>query len=134
MAKTVNLQIDQGETWRWSFQWAAPDPASTAVVPLPPIPYVVLGGIAALQVREKYGSEVLLELSEFTGITLGVDGAVTIEFTDEQTDAMGATAIANRPRLKAKYDLEIEFTDGDRKRVCEGEITLSPNITRTVIL
>lgn len=132
MAKTVNLAIDQGETWRWSFVWASPDPASTDAAPLPPIPFDLTGATARLQVREKYGTPVLVELTtENSGIALnGSSGRIDIVFTDAQTDTLGASADPLKPRRKALYDLEVQFSSGDVRRVLEGAIAFDQNITR----
>lgn len=134
MAQTVNLNMNQGETWRWPFVWASQDPASTEAVPLPPIPFDFTGCTAALQVRERYGSPVLAELSLGSGISLNAGGEIVLEFTDVVTDALGATADPSKPRSKAKYDLEITFPSGDVRRVIQGAIILGSNITREVAL
>lgn len=130
MATTVNFNLDQGQTFRWSFIWAT----AGATPEAPVIPYVVTGCTARMQVRAKYGTEVLLELTtEDAGITLGpADGQVQLFITDEQTDALGSSEDPLKPRKIVKYDLEIVFPSGDVMRVIQGEITFDPNITREV--
>lgn len=132
MATTVNFNLDQGQTFHWSFIWATAGATSTD----PPVPYVVTGCTARMQVRAKYGTDVLVELTtENAGITLGpAAGQVQLLLTDEQTDMLGSSEDSLKPRKIVKYDLEIVFPSGDVTRVIQGEITFDPNITREVLV
>ena len=135
MAKTVNLNWLQGQTYRWGFVWARPDAASTPEAPLPAIPRELTGCTARMQIRSRYGAEVLLELTtENGGLTLGPDaGHITIYAADEQTDEVGATEDPLKSRTRARYDLEVIYPSGDVRRVIQGDLTISPNITREVV-
>lgn len=135
MATTANLRVLQGQTFRRTFTWSHADPASTADVPLPPVPYDLTGCTAKMQARQKYGTEVLLEFSsENGGLVLGTtDGLITIFASAVQTDALGATTDPLKARTRAVYDLEVTFPSGDVLRVIEGVITIEPNITRETV-
>jgi len=128
MAAVYPLTIDQGETLRLSMIYATPavDPATT------PTPIDLSGAVARMQIREKYGSPVLVEITtENHGVTItGPAGQIDLVLTDVQTDAIGVKEGSTRPRTSAVYDLEITLLSGDVKRVVEGQITINPNVTR----
>jgi len=128
MAGVYPLAIDQGETLRLSVVYATP-----AVEPeTEPTPIDLSGATARMQVREKYGSPVLAEITtENGGLTInGPTGEIELFLTDVQTDAIGVKDGLASPRLSAVFDLEVTFPSGDVKRVLEGPITIDPNITR----
>jgi hypothetical protein len=66
----------------------------------------------------------LLDLTTANGgIVLGdATGPVEIKLTDEQTAAITWAS--------AVYDLEIEFTNGEVRRLLQGAISVSPEVTR----
>jgi len=132
MAKTVSMLWLQGQTYRCAFVWARSNPESTEAAPLPPLPRDITGCTARMQLRAKYGTDVLLELTTENGglVVGGADGRIQIIASAEQTDALGVTDDPLKPRRSAKYDLELVWPSGDVTRVIEGDITLSPNITR----
>lgn len=128
MAGVLDLPIDQGETFRWAFVFAT----RPEVEGDPWVPVDLTGCTARMQVREKYGSEVLASVTtEDGGITLGgADGRVEVFLTDVQTDELGVKEGSTRPRTAASYDIELIFPSGDVKRLIQGAITIDPNITR----
>lgn len=128
MAKIVNLNLRQGETFRWS-------PVVLLAAPVegePQVPMDLVDCKARAQFREKYGKPVLAEIStEVGGIVVGPEeGRLHIVLTAEQTDALGATASAMKPRTAAVWDLEVEYPGGDVRRLFQGDVAISPNITR----
>lgn len=130
MATTANIRLNQGETFRWPFLLKIPGATSGALEPMP-----LTGCTGRMQVREKYGAPVLLDLSsENRGVVVSEDeeGRIDVVMTAEQTDTLGATANPLKPRLAAVYDLELTYPSGDVRRVIQGAITISPNITREV--
>lgn len=128
MAKIIDFPWVQGETYRRGFLCAVP----AAEPDDPPTPMDFDGCTARMQVREKYGTEVLLELTtENGGIEFGTEpGVLWLHLTAQQTDELGATADPLKPRKKARHDLEVEWPNGDVKRIWQGEVTIDPNITR----
>lgn len=134
MARTVDLHLLQGQTYRHTFVLQRPDPDSTEENPLPPLPLDTADCTARMQVRQKYGMPVLLELTtENGGLILDPDepGRLTIYMTAEQTDALGTTEDPLKPRSRLMYDVELVFPSGDVLRIMESEAsTIRRNITR----
>lgn len=130
MATTANIRLNQGETFRWPFLLKIPGGAPDVLEPMP-----LAGCTGRMQVREKYGAPVLLDLSSGNGgVVVSEDeaGRVDVVMTAEQTDRLGATSSPMKPRLAAVYDLELTYPSGDVRRIIQGAITISPNITREV--
>lgn len=134
MTTTANIRLNQGETFRWSFVvgTASSDPNVIE-------PWDLNGCTGRMQVREQYGTPVLLEIStENGGIVIGgtpdtpVMNQIDLLMTAEQTDKLGVTPVVTKPRRNAVYDLEITYPSGDVRRILQGGITISPNITREV--
>jgi hypothetical protein len=129
-----DLTIKQGETFRLSMLYALPptDGSTPTVDNVEPVD--LTGCTARMQVREKYGAPVLLELTtENGGLSLrGTEGWIDVLMTHEQTDELGnRPGERPRPRVQpALYDLEVTFPSGDVKRVVEGQIAFRSNITR----
>ncbi len=112
----VPLKIDQGGTFQKVVTWKAGTPAT---------PVDLTGCSALAHIRAKISSPTtLLELSTSDGtITLGDDaGTVTIAIDAETTAAITWT--------QAVYDLEIYFPDGTVRRLLNGSVTVSPEVTR----
>lgn len=117
MAKPAkrNLLIFQGGTFTDVITWRAGSP---------PEPVDLTGCSARMQVRADVTSdEVLLDLSTGAGITLG--GA-----TGRVTTHIHATDTAALTWAEGVYDLEIEFGDGTVRRLTEGMVRVSPEVTR----
>ena len=116
MAGKLNLTIEQGATFTKRLTWKAGSPSA---------PVDLSGCTARMQVRAKISdTAVLLELTtENDGITLGDEaGTIDLSVTAEQSAAITWKG--------GVYDLEIEFADGVVKRLVEGSITVSPEVTR----
>ena len=131
MARTTNLNLRQGETFRWSPSFETPG----ATVGDPGVPVDFVGVLEARsQFRQAYGTEVLAEMTlENGGIVVGPEpGQLHLLLTDAQTDALGATASLRKPRTAAVWDLEVVFPSGDVRRLLQGAVAISPNITREV--
>lgn len=128
MARNIDFPWVQGETYRRGFLCAVPG----ADVDDPNVPMDFSGCSARMQVREKYGTEVLLELTtENGGIEFtGEPGVLWLYVSAEQTDELGVTADPLKPRKRAKHDLEVVYPNGDVKRIWQGDVSLDPNITR----
>lgn len=132
MAAVYPLVMDQGETFRLMLTYALPPEVEGGDY----VPIDLTGATGHMQVRERYGAPVLAEATtDNGGITIdGPAGTITLVLTAVQTDAIGAREGSTRPREKAVYDLEIVLANGDVKRVIQGELTISPNITRSAVV
>jgi hypothetical protein len=114
----VNLKIDQGATFSKLVTWKT-GPALLAV------PVDITGCTARMHARGKIAdAATLLDLTTANGgiVLGGAAGTVEIKLTDEQTAAITWAA--------AVYDLEIEFADGTVRRLLQGSISVSPEVTR----
>lgn len=135
MTAIVLLQITQGETYRRTLLYATPPLDGSAPTAQNVVPIDITGCTARMQVRDKYGAPVLLELStDASGglsIPVGADGRILLEMTAAQTDALGAKG-ATKARESAVYDLELTYPSGDVARVVQGSVAFDPNITRTL--
>lgn len=113
----LNLKIDQGATFSKLVTWKV-GPAPGTVVDL-------TGCTARMHARQKItDASVLLDLTtENGGIVIGGSGG-TVEIK------IPATQTAGIKWTGAVYDLEIEFPNGDVRRLLQGSISVSPEVTR----
>lgn len=112
-----NITIIQGATLRDVTTWKAGTPA---------VPVDLTGCTARMQVRAKIDStDTLLNLTtENGGINLGgTAGTVTV--------FLSATATAALTWKSGVYDLEVQFGNGDVRRLLAGSVAVSPEVTRT---
>lgn len=112
-----NITIIQGATLRDVTTWKAGTPA---------VPVDLTGCTARMQVRAKIDSaDTLLNLTtENGGIILGgTAGTVTV--------FLSATATAALTWKSGVYDLEVQFGNGDVRRLLAGSVAVSPEVTRT---
>lgn len=111
-----NITIIQGATLRDVTTWKSGTPA---------VPVDLTGCTARMQVRTRIDdTNVLLNLTtENGGISLGgTAGTVTIY--------LSATATAALTWKSGIYDLEIQFGNGDVRRLMAGSVSVSPEVTR----
>ena len=114
-AGVKNIVIEQGATFTWNLIWN--DSTST--------PVDLTGYTARMQVRKtKASTEKLLDLTtENGGITLGgALGTIAVVASAALTEAVDAKS--------GVYDLELESASGVVKRLIEGEVTISLEVTR----
>lgn len=115
-AVKLNLKIEQGASFEKTLTWKNPDGT----------PVDLTGATARMHARAKVNSPgtPLLDLStENGGIVLGgTAGTVKIVLTDAQTAAIDWTA--------AVHDLEVRFPSGFVRRLIQGGISVSPEVTR----
>lgn len=112
----LNLKILQGSDFSQVCTWKAGTP---------PAPVDLTGCTARMQVRARVAApEVLLDLTtQNGGIALGgALGTIEIRLSAAQTAAIGWTV--------AFYDLEIVYLGGAVQRKIEGQIAVSPEVTR----
>lgn len=110
----LNLTLAQGETWSLSLTWT--DDAGS--------PISLAGYTAAMQVRVMYDSATpVLSLASGSGITLGgAAGTVAI--------SVDATTTAALPAAIYVYDLELRSAGGTVTRLVQGNLTVTPEVTR----
>jgi hypothetical protein len=83
-------------------------------------PVDLTGATARMQIRDKPGGALLLDLS--AGLTVGASGTISRELSAEATAGLSwATGV---------YDIEVEYEDGTVHRYFEGPVTVSPEVTR----
>lgn len=109
------LKWDQGGSVDDIFTWKTGET---------PVPVDLTGCTARMQVREALDEDALLELTTVNGklVLGGVAGTVQMLLTAADTAALDFIA--------AYYDLEIIFVSGAVRRLMEGQVILSPNVTR----
>lgn len=111
----LKFTIYQGATFRKRLTWKSPSG----------VPIDLTGCTARMQVRPEVESPtVLLELTTANGgITLGgVAGTIELFVSDDASTLFTWTA--------GVWDLEIEFPGGDVRRLAQGSISVSPEVTR----
>lgn len=96
-------------------------PVGGQIIYQPPVD--LTGATARMQVRDKPGGTLLLELSTPNG-GLAITGPGTIERTLSATESAGITW------LGGVYDLEVTYADGTVHRYFEGPVTVSLEVTR----
>ena len=111
-AANYDILIEQGATYRQDFVWkdSAGDPIDLSTY------------TARMQVRKLKTEELLLNLAEGTGITLGNDGSIEVE--------VSATVTETLPVVCGRYDLELEDSNGIVTRLLQGDVTISAEVTR----
>ena len=115
-AAKYNFKIEQEATFHRVITWKAGTP---------PVPVDLTGCTARMHVREfvSYAVKLLDLTTENGGLVLGgVAGTINIDITH----ALTATLDVRR----AVYDLEIQFSNGAVRRVLQGVIDVSPEVTR----
>ena len=118
-AKLTLPVIEQGATYRHTLTWFQSDGIT---------PVNLAGCSAKMQIRSTVeSSSVIIELSTANGrITINEYlGKIYFLIADEDTTLL-------TPIKGAVYDLEISFLDGTITRLCEGKVTISPEVTRNV--
>lgn len=115
-AAKLKLAIEQGATFRKVLTWKAGTPA---------VAVDLTGCTARMQIRKEIANATpYVELTtENGGIELGdVAGTITLFISPTDTAAFTWTT--------GVYDLEIEFSPTDVRRLVYGSVTVSPEVTR----
>tara|TARA_Y100000310_G_scaffold134218_1_gene133206 strand:+ start:720 stop:1052 length:333 start_codon:yes stop_codon:yes gene_type:complete len=110
MAIISNLTVDQGSTFS----------ASIDITDTEDNILVLTGYTVAAQLRKTYGSSTAVDFT--ASVSDAAMGEVTISLTPAQTNAL----IAGR----YVYDAEITSAGGTVTRVLEGQIEVTPGVTR----
>jgi hypothetical protein len=120
MAERIDLQQDQGATFKKRFIWKT----DTAT----PTPVNVTGYTGRMQIRPSIDSATVIKELTTTngGVTVGgADGYVDLYMSDEETALIAAPATY-------RYDLELESPTGEVTRLVEGKLKFRPEVTRPV--
>lgn len=115
-ADKLKLRIEQGATFRKLIAWKTKETRQ---------PIDLTGCTARMHVRSsiKATTPLLVLTTENNRILLGgADGTITLDLSDEIT--------AGITWLSAVYDLEIVFPNGTVRRLVQGSITVSQEVTR----
>jgi hypothetical protein len=128
-------QMQQGARFTALLTWAAGVDGSGN----PTGPYSLVGYTARMQLRTARTASGPPELSVTSaggkikkgdGTTFGAaghtDGTILIDIPDEDTD----TVDAGETGTTYYYDLELEDSAGNVERILEGQIEVTPNVTR----
>lgn len=114
-AATYNITVEQGATWRKTI--TIKDNQTPAVV------INLTGCTIAAQIRERYD-----DASPLASFTIENQDLVNGKFdlvlpyaTTEALDIDGDAAL---------WDLEVLFTDGDKKRYLQGSVTFNREVTK----
>lgn len=116
MSATADLTIGQGETWSQVLVYKTGTP---------PAPVNLATYTARMQARSAYASTtVVVELTSANGrISLGTtNGQITLSLSATETAALAAGRYV--------YDLELVSAGGVVKRLVEGTLTVTPEVTR----
>lgn len=110
-----NFVIPQGTTWTQPLVWKTGSP---------PAAVNLSGFTARMQLRENAGApNAAIELTTGNGrITLGGNGGITLSLSATETSAI--------PARRYRYDLEMVSSSGIVTRLLEGDVTVSPEVTR----
>ena len=121
-AGKLDIGIEQGATWRRQLTWYDTPPAGGPAGSQGPLKDLT-GCTAHMQIRDRIGGTVLVDLTDTAGITLGgAAGTITIVITAEQTRAITGK--------KGVYDLYVIFPGDDERRVLEGAVANDLSVTQ----
>jgi len=110
MAIYSNLTVDQGSTFKANIDVTDSDGNELDLTG-----YTVAG-----QIRKSYYSLTQVNFTAF--VSNPVNGTIEISLTSEQTNNMKAGRYV--------YDVEITSASGDITRVLEGQVEVTPGVTR----
>lgn len=126
-AGTYAIALEQGATFRFTMTYGTRGPNDSNGNPTLGEPYDLTGCIARMQIRQRAGGQVLVDLGTVvspsqSGIMLGgATGTISIHISDEITELLTAR--------RGKYDLKLIYPSGDEERILMGNVTISPAVT-----
>lgn len=121
-AGKLDLTIEQGSTFsiRLTLKYANN------------VPIDLTGAVMVGQIREFPGSLALLATFTCTIVSPGNSGIALIEMTDAVTASIPVT-VEQYPARRSQvycYDIQAQFLDGTVKRILEGAVNFSPEVTK----
>ncbi len=123
-AANYDLFIEQGATFSFTMTYGHKDGTVDANGIPNVVPYDITGCQARMQIRQRPGSKVLISAtSRNGGITFDdpTTGKIRVTITDEATDSLNVK--------RAMYDLELSYPSGQVRRILQGAVRISPQIT-----
>ena len=111
MAGKLDIIIDQGATFSRVYTYKVNDVAVD-----------ISANTIRGQVRKKHTSATAAATFTTGFFTDGTDGKFTVELTDTETAGLSAGDHV--------YDIEMVFNDGTVKRLIEGVMSVTPEVTR----
>lgn len=116
-----DISIEAGSTFRLSLEWRQPGPDEATQGP----PYDLTGASAQMQIRQRVGSPVLVDLDTGPGDGITLSGATGLIDVLIPWDVTAALTVR-----KAVYDLFITFPHSQgREKVLKGKVTVDPAVT-----
>ncbi len=125
-AATINLIIEIGASYSHGFTWLEPGPDPNNPADPAGSPIDLTGYTARMEIRSQITSDiVLLDLTTENNLLVitPLEGLTEIELT--------ASDIGDITEFSGVYDLELESDTGYIKRLTEGTVTFSQEVTRT---
>lgn len=120
MASEYNLEINQGETFILNM---------TLKDTITGIALDLTGYIFRGQIRQFANSSTVIE--EFTCTFVdAATGQVQISLTDEETSLIPAHGSTYKSKTKYVYDIEMEDPTGQVRRLLNGYVYVSPEVTK----
>jgi len=113
MAIYANLQIDQGSTFKTTIFVATADSETLNLS----------GYTVRAQIRKSYASTTAFDFD--TAIDDAEEGVISISLTAAAAGALKAGRYV--------YDVEVESSNGNVTRVIEGQVEVTPRVTRPAI-
>lgn len=129
-AGTKDIGLEQGASYRMVMTWTQNSGLvdEETGLPIPGDPYDLNGARAHMQIRNKPGGTVLVDLTtENGGIVLGTDGDGTTGKIAVYVSPVQTESITIK---KASYDLFIVFPgEFDSIRILKGKVTIAFTVT-----
>jgi hypothetical protein len=110
-AANYDILIEQGATYSQEFIWKDSEGN----------PIDLTGYTARMKIRQLKTDNVIVSLTDSSGIALGSGGSITITISASATELL--------PLCKARYDLEL-VNNGIVIRLIQGQVTISAEVTR----
>lgn len=114
-----NLVISQGATNTYAFRYSISSDGAVAAVDMSS------GWTARAQVRKKVGGDIMVDLTDTDGISLGADGSIVVTIIPTDTEGIVTSGV-----VEGVWDLELQDPSGAVVRFAEGKTKMSPDVTR----
>lgn len=124
-----DIIVAQGADNAYAFRYSTRTSDTTTPVDL-------TGWTARAQLRRTWGGDVWLTLTDTDGITLTLDGWITVAIAHSVTEDPAwdsrSKVVDGEPLARGVWDLELVDPDGGVLRFVQGLVTVSPDVTRSI--